>query len=141
MICVSFNVDESSNLPIISRWGNLADNPGGKLAWFAFFFFWVVSFGKDCAVLTGKSPDADVDANNNVKHDADAVDNNSGNNKADDDDEDNSSNNNEKDSDNDDNCCFNSNNAFFLPFLASFVGVTIEIDGLHLLERLSSDRV
>ncbi len=137
MICFSFEVDESSNFPIISRWGNLADNPVGKLAWFAFFFFGVVSFGKDCAVLTGKSPDADVDANNNVEHDADAVDNDGGNNNAADDDDNNGNNNDEKDSDDDNNCCFDSN----LPFLTSFVGVTIARDGLHLLETLSSDGV
>ena len=150
MICFSFEVDESSNLPIISWWGNLADNPGGKLAWYAFFFFGVVSFGKDCAVLTGKSPDANVNANNNVKHNADAVNNDSGNNNAGANDNNDGNNNNKKDSDDDENCCFDSNNAFFfvsapllfdLPLLTSFVGFTIEIDGLHLLERLSSDGV
>ena len=123
MICFSFKVDESSNLPIISRWGNLADNPGGKLAWFAFFFFGVVSL--DCAVLTGKSPDANVDANNNVKHDADAVDNDGSNNNADNDDDDDGNDNDKKDSDNNDNCCFDNNDAFF------FISAPLLMD-LHL---------
>jgi hypothetical protein len=78
VICFSFEVDKSSKLPIISRWDNLADNPGGGLAWFTFFFFGVVSFGKDCAVVTGKSPDADA----NVDANADADKNNGGNNNA-----------------------------------------------------------
>jgi hypothetical protein len=133
-------------LPIISRWGNLANNPGGKLDGFKIFFFGVVSFGKSCAVLTGESPDADVDANNYVKHNANAIDNNGSNNNTYDD-NDNSNNNNKKDSDNNDNCCFDSNDAFFfvsspllmdLQFMTAFVGVTIEIDGLH---RLSSSGV
>ena len=149
VICFSSVVDESLNLPIISRWGNLADNPGGELAWFTFFFFGVVSFGKDCAVITGKIPDSDVDANANVEPDADADDNYGGNNTADDANDD-GIDNNEKDSDDDDNCRFDSNNAIFfvsapllfdLPFLTTFVGVTIEIDGLHLLEGLASDGV
>ena len=98
----------------------------------------------------GKSPNANVDANNNVKHKADAIDNGGGNNKADDNDNDDGNNNNKKDSDDDNNCCFNSNDAFFfnsapllfdLPFLTTFVGVTIEIDGLHLLVGLASDGV
>ncbi len=99
-------------------------------------------------VVTGKKPNAD--ANANADADAHAKDNKGGNNNANDDDGDNGNDNNEKDSDNNDNCCFDSNDAFFfvstpmlfdLPFLTSFVGVTIEIDGLHFLERLSSDGV
>ena len=138
MICFSSEVDESSNLPVISRWGNLAVNPGGELAWFTFFFFGVVSFGKDCAVITGKSPDADADAD----------DNDGGNNNADGNDDGND--NGEKDGDNNDNCRFDSNDTIFfvsaallfdLPLLTTFVGVTIEIDGLHLLEGLASDGV
>ena len=147
VICFSFKVDESSNLPIISWWGNLADNLGGKLAWFAFFFFGVVSFGKDCAVLKGKNPDADVNANDNVKHNADSVKNDGGNNNANNNDDNNGNDNNEKDSDDNNNCCFDSNDAFFfvsepllmdLHFMTAFVGVTIEMDGLH---RLSSTGV
>ena len=150
MICFSSEVDESSNLPIISWWGNLADNPGGTLAWFAFFFFGVVSFGKDCAIHTDKSPNANVDANDNVEPDADADDNDGGNNNAAADANDDGNDNDKKDSDVDNNCRFDSNNAFFfvsapllfdLPFLTSFGGVTIEIDGLHLLEGLASDGV
>ena len=150
VICFSFEVDEFSKLPIMSRWDNLADNPGGELAWFTFFFFGVVSFGKDCAVLTGKSPDADVVTDDNVEPDADADNNDGGNNNAAADNAADGNNNDEKDSDNDDNCRFDSNDVFFfvsapllfdLPFLTSFVGVTIEIDGLHLLERLASDGV
>ena len=44
----------------------------------------------------GKSPDADVDANNNVKHDADAVNNDGGNNNAADNDDDDGGNDNDK---------------------------------------------
>ena len=129
-------------MPIISRWGNLANNPGGKLDGFEIFFFGVVPVGKSCAVLTGKSPDADVNANNNVEHNADAVDNNSGNNNANNNNDDDGNDNNEKDSDDNNKCCFNSNDAFFfvsapllmdLHFMTAFVGVTIEIDGLHWL--------
>ena len=149
MICFSFEVDESSKLPIISRWDNLADNPGCELAWFTFVFFGVVSFGKDCAVVTGKSPDADADANADAKPNADADDNDGGNNNAADNDDD-GNDNDKKDGDDDDNCRFDSNDAIFfvsapllfdLPFLTTFVGVTIEIDGLHLLEGLASDGV
>ena len=199
VICFSSEVDESSKLPIISRWGNLADNPGGELAWFTFFFFGVVSFEKDCAVVTGKSADADADANcfssevdessklpiisrwDNLSNnpggrlewftffffgvvsfkkdcaivtsksadaDANAADDDGGNNNADD--ADGGNDNDEKDGDNNDNCRFDSNDAIFfvsaellfdLPFLTTFVGVTIEIDGLHLLEVLASDSV
>ncbi len=138
----SSEVDESSKSPIIFRWDNSSNNPGGKLAWFTFFFFGVVSFGKSCAVLTGESPNADVNANNNVEHDADAVNNDGGNNNADDNNNDDGNDNNEKDSDDNDNCCFDSNDAFFfvsapllmdLHFVTAFVGVTMEIDGLHWL--------
>ena len=75
-------------------------------------------------------------------------DNNGGNNNAAADDD--SNDNDEKEGDNDDNCRFDSNDAIFfvsapllfdLPFLTTFVGVTIEIDGLHLLEELASDGV
>jgi hypothetical protein len=142
-------------LPIVSRWGNLADNPGCELAWF--FFFGVVSCGKDCAVVTSNSPDDDVDADanvepdadTNVKPNADANDNDGGSNNAAADNDD-GNDNDEKDSDVDDNCRFDSNVAFFivsapllfdLPFLTTFGGVTIEIDGLHLLVGVSSDRV
>ena len=133
VICVSFEVDESSKLPIISRWDNLAENPGGKLAWFTFFFFGVVSFGKDCAVVTGKSPNADADANADAKPNADA-DNNDGGNNNPANNNNNGNDNNEKDGD-DVNCRFDSNDAIFfvsaallfgLPFLTTFVGVTIE---------------
>ena len=157
VICFSSEVDESSTLPIVSRWGNLTNNPGYELAWFTFFFFGVVSCGKDCAVVASKSPDNDVDAdanvkpnaNANVKPNANADDNDSGKNNADAADKD-GNDNNEKDSDVEDNCRFNSNDAFFivsapllfdLPFLTTFVGVTIEIDGLHLLVGLASEGV
>ena len=75
-MCFSSEVDESSKLPIRSQWDNLANNPGGKLAWFTFFFFGVVSFEKDCAIVTGKS--ANANANNDTNN------NNSGNNNAND---------------------------------------------------------
>ena len=129
-------------MPIISRWGILADNPGGKLDGFEIFFFGVVSFGKSCAVLTGESPDANVDANNNIEHNADTVNNDGGNNNADKNDNNDGNDNDKKDSDDDNNCCFDSNDAFFfvsapllmdLHFMTAFVGVTIEIDGLHWL--------
>ena len=138
MIYFSSKVDESSKSPIIFRWDNLANNPGGKFAWFTFFFFGVVSFEKDCAAVTGKS--ADAEANDNANN------SNGGNNNADD--NDGGNNNNEKDGDDDNNCCFNSNDAIFfvsaallfdLPFSTTFFGVTIEIDGL--LEVLASDGV
>ena len=121
--CFSSEVDESSTLPIVSRWGNLADNPGCE----TFFFFGVVSCGKDCAVVTSKSPDDNVDADANVKPDtdanvepnADANDNDGGNNNADDADDD-GNDNGEKDSDVDDNCRFDSKDAFFLTLLNYF---------------------
>ena len=62
MICFSFEADESSKLPIISRWDNLANNPGGEVAWFTFFFFGVVLFDKDGAVVMGNG-DYDDDGN------------------------------------------------------------------------------
>ena len=96
-------------MPIISWWGNLADNPGGKLDGFEIFFFGVVSFGKSCAVLTGNSPDGDVNANDNVEHDADAINKDGGNNNADNNDDDDGNDNDKKDSDDNDNCCFDSN--------------------------------
>ena len=129
-------------MPIISWWGNLADNPGGKLDGFEIFFFGVVPFGKSCAVLTSKSPNADVDANDNVEHYSDAVNNNGGNNNTDNNNNDDCNNNNKKTSVDDDNCCFDSNDACFfvsepllldLHFMTAFVGVTIEIDSLHWL--------
>jgi hypothetical protein len=105
-------------------------------------------FENDCDVVTGKGTDADADAddddggNNNAK-DNDGVNDND-----------------EEDCDDDDNCRFDSNNVddnlrfdsteaifsvfaacFDLPFLTTFVGVTIEIDGLDLLEVLASDSV
>ncbi len=101
-------------------------------------------FKKDCAVVTGKGADTDADANAN----ADAANDDGGNNNANDNDGGND--NDEKDgADNDDNCRFDSNNTIFfvfaaffdLPFLTTFVGVTIEIDGLRLLEVLASDGV
>jgi hypothetical protein len=91
------------------------------------FFFGVVSCGKDCAVVTSKSPDDNVDADANVKPDtdanvepnADANDNDGGNNNADDADDD-GNDNGEKDSDVDDNCRFDSKDAFFLTLLNYF---------------------
>ncbi len=105
-------------------------------------------FENDCDVVTGKGTDAD----------ADAADDNGGNNNAKDNDGVND--NDEEDCDDDDNCRFDSNDAddncrfdsndaiffvfaalFDLPFLTTFLGVTIKIDGLHLLEVLASDGV
>ncbi len=97
-------------MPILSRWDNLASNPGGELAWFTFFFFGVVSFEKDCAVVTGKGADTDADA------DADADDNDGGNNNVNDDGGGND--NDKKDGDNDDNCHFDSIDAIFFVFAA-----------------------
>ena len=94
----------------------------------------------------GQSADANADANADA--DADDNDNDGGNNNAND--NDGGNNNDKKDSDDDDNCRFESNDAIFfvsaallfdLPFLTTFVGVIIEIDGLHLFEVLASDSV
>ncbi len=107
-------------------------------------------FENNCDVVTGKGTDADANAN--------ADDNDGGNNNAEDNDGVNDNNQEYCDDDDnchfdsndaDDNCRFDSNNAIFfvfaaffdLPFLTTFVGVTIEIDGLHLLEVLASDGV
>ncbi len=115
---------------------------------FFFFFFGVVSFKNDCDIVMGKGTDADADAD----------DNNGGNNNAEDNDGVNDNDEEYCDDDNncrfdsndaDDNCRFDSNDAIFfvfaaffdLPFLTTFVGVTIEIDGLHLLEVLAFDGV
>ncbi len=54
-----FDVDDSLRLPVFSWWDNLANNPGGKVAWFTFFFFGVVSFDKDGAIVTGNGGDDD----------------------------------------------------------------------------------
>ena len=117
-----------------------------QIRWFRDLLLWGSSLWKELCCSHGQTPDANVDANNNVEHDADAVDNDGGNNNANNNDNDDGKDNNKKDSD-DDNCCFDSNDAFFfvsepllmdLHFMTTFVGVTIEIDGLH---RLSSTGV
>ena len=100
-----------------------------------------VSFEKDCAVVTGKSANANANNNANNTDSGNNNTNNANNN-------DGGNNNDKKDSDDDNNCRFDSNNAIFfvsaallfdLSFLTTFVGVTIEIDGL--LEVLASDGV
>ena len=115
-------VGDTSKLSIFSLWDNLANNPGGEVAWFTFFFFGVVLFDKDGAVVTGNG-------NNNDNGDDVSNDNDDNN------------------GDNEDN----TNNAVFgrfdvaassdLPILTFFVGVTIEGDGLHLLGVLASDGI
>jgi hypothetical protein len=54
-----FYVDDSLRLPVFSRWDNLAKCHGGEVAWFTFFFFGVVLFDKDGAIITGNGKDDD----------------------------------------------------------------------------------
>ncbi len=75
-----FDVDDSLRLPIFSWWDNLANNPGGKVAWFTFFFFGVVSFDKNGAVVMGNGDDNnDGDNGGNDKDDNNGDDDNNTN--------------------------------------------------------------
>jgi hypothetical protein len=122
VICFFFDVDDSLRLPIFSWWDNLANNPGGEVAWFTFFFFGVVLFDKDGAVVMGN---CDNDNNGN----------DGGN--------DNDDNNGDNDNNTDDAVIgrFVVAASLDLPILTFFVGVTIEGDGLHLLGVLASDGI
>ncbi len=122
MICFFFDVDDSLRLPVFSSWDNLANNPGGEVAWLTFFFFGVVSFDKDGAVVTGNSDNDDVGGDGGNDNDD----------------------NNGDDDDNTDNAVFGRfvvAASLDLPILTFFVDVTIEGDGLHLLEVLASDGI
>ncbi len=116
------DVDDSLRSPVFSWWDNLANNPGGKVVWFTFFYFGVVLFDKDGGVVMGNG-------NNNDNGDDGGNDNDD---------------NNSDDDNNTDDAVFGRlivAASLDWPILTFFVGVTIEGDGLHLLGVLASDGI